>query len=392
MNIQELDQLYPHMVEWRRWLHQHPELSFKEEKTSAFIADQLTQWGIEVKKGVGGGYGVVGTIKGQSPGPNIALRADMDALPIQDKKNCDYASLEEGVMHACGHDGHVAILLGVAKYFSQHTDYFQGEIRLIFQPAEEVCPGGALSMIEDGVLDGIDAIYGLHLWTPLPVGVVGSAPGPLMASADEFFIDIHGRGGHGGIPHVAVDSIVAGAALVMQLQSIVSRSVDPLQPAVVTVGTIEGGAAQNVIAEKCRITGTVRAFDEQTRLAIRERIKALATATAQGYGASAAIDYLMGYPPLVNHEAETARFFEIASQQFGEEHVQMVNRLMPAEDFAYYLQHVPGCFMFVGAGNSNKQADYPHHHASFDIDEESLLIGAKLLAGMVRSHSLNEIT
>lgn len=392
MNIQELDQLYPQMVEWRRWLHQHPELSFKEEKTSAFIADQLTQWGIEVKKGVGGGYGVVATIKGQSPGPKIALRADMDALPIQDMKDCEYASLEKGIMHACGHDGHVAILLGAAKYFSQHTNDIQGEIRLIFQPAEEVCPGGALTMIEDGALDGIDAIYGLHLWTPLPVGEVGSAPGPLMASADEFFIDIHGRGGHGGIPHVAVDSIVAGAALVMQLQSIVSRSVDPLQPAVVTVGTIEGGAAQNVIAEKCRITGTVRAFDEQTRLAIRERIELLATSTAQGYGAAADIDYLMGYPPLVNHEAETARFFDIARQQFGEDHVKVINRLMPAEDFAYYLQHVPGCFMFVGAGNSDKKADYPHHHASFDIDEESLLIGAKLLVRMVHSHMLNEIT
>ncbi|WP_438351488.1 amidohydrolase [Paenibacillus sp. FA6] len=381
-----LNEIELKMIQWRRHLHRHPELSYQEENTAIFVATILRELGLEVQTGFGGGYGVVATLKGTLPGKTIALRADMDALPIQDEKGCEYASEVKGVMHACGHDGHTSILLGVATYFSHHRSKLQGEIIFIFQPAEEVCPGGAQGMIKSGVLNEVDVIYGLHLWTPLPVGSVGSATGALMAAADEFFIDIIGRGGHGGIPHVTIDSIVAGSALVMQLQSIVSRSVDPLQPAVVTVGTIEGGGAQNIISEKCRITGTVRTFDEDTRQMIRQRIESMASHTAQAYGATAVVDYVMGYPPLVNDDLEVERFFAVAEKTFASDRVLSLPKLMPAEDFAYYVQQIPGCFMFVGAGNSDKAMIYPHHHPLFDFDEEALRNGLKLFIAMVESH------
>ncbi|MWV45149.1 amidohydrolase [Paenibacillus sp. HJL G12] len=380
-----LNALQPQMVEWRRYLHRHPELSYHEEKTSRFIAGKLNELGLEVTTRVGGGHGVLAILKGGKPGKTVALRADMDALPIQDEKGCEYSSEVDGVMHACGHDGHTSTLLAVATYFCQRRQDVQGEIRFIFQPAEEVCPGGARGMIEAGVLQGVDVIYGVHLWTPFEAGTAASAPGPLMAAADEFFIDIMGKGGHGGMPHVTVDSVVAGAALVMQLQSIVSRTVDPLKPAVVTIGTIQGGSAQNVIAESCRITGTVRTFDEETRELIRGRIEDISHMTARTYGAEAKIDYLMGYPPLVNDEEETGRFFREAPSVFGADQVSQCDKIMPAEDFSYYLQEIPGCFMFVGAGNPDIQAIYPHHHPRFDFDETAMLSAAKLLVTMTQS-------
>lgn len=381
-----LNALQPQMVEWRRYLHRHPELSYHEEKTSQFVAGKLKELGLEVTTRVGGGHGILAVLKGGKPGKTVALRADMDALPIQDEKTCEYASEVKGVMHACGHDGHTSTLLAVATYFSQRRQDVEGEIRFIFQPAEEVCPGGAKGMIEAGVLRGADVIYGVHLWTPFAAGTAASAPGPLMAAADEFFIDIQGKGGHGGMPHVTVDSVVAGAALVMQLQSIVSRTVDPLRPAVVTIGTIQGGSAQNVIAESCRITGTVRTFDEETRELIRRRIEDISRWTAQTYGAEVQIDYLMGYPPLVNDEEETGRFFREAPAVFGADQVIRCEKIMPAEDFSYYLQEVPGCFMFVGAGNPEIDAIYPHHHPRFDFDESAMLNAAKLLVTMTQSY------
>ncbi|AZK46973.1 M20 family metallopeptidase [Paenibacillus lentus] len=382
--IQEtLKTFFPAMVERRRYLHRYPELSFQEQKTSAYVADELRKLGLDIVTGVGGN-GVIGTIKGQLPGKTVALRADMDALPIQDEKACEYASQVPGVMHACGHDGHTSVLLAVAEYFSVRKETLKGEIRLLFQPAEEVCPGGALSMIKDGALNGVDVIYGVHLWTPIPVGTTASRPGAFMASTDEFFIELTGRGGHGGMPHTAVDSVVAGAALVLQLQSVVSRSVNPLDPAVLTVGSIRGGTAQNVIADTCRLAGTVRCFHEETRKTIRERIEQLAHGTAQAYGAGAFIDYMAGYPSLVNHREEFERFQHIAATEVGLT-VEHSPQIMPAEDFAYYLQQVPGCFMLVGAGNPEKNAVYPHHHPKFDFDEEAMLHAASLLIAMTQA-------
>lgn len=380
-----LEHLFSKMVKWRRFLHMHPEVSFGEKKTAAFIEAQLREMGYEVTSGMGG-HGVMAVLKARQPGKTVVLRADMDALPIQDEKSCEYKSTVPGVMHACGHDGHMSILLAAASFFKQFEESVHGEIRFLFQPAEETCPGGALGMIEAGAINGADVIYGLHLWTPIQLGKAASSPGPVMAAADEFYIDIIGRGGHGGIPHVTADAVVAASALVMQLQTIVSRSVDPLQPAVVTVGTIAGGSAQNVIADRCRITGTVRTFDEEIRQLIRTRLESVTRATAEAYGTKAEIDYILGYPAVVNDEKEADRFFRSAPHVFGAEQVMLSPKMMPAEDFAYYLREIPGCFMFVGAGNADKNAVYPHHHPRFDFDEDAMLYGLKLMIEMVRAY------
>lgn len=386
MDKEALVQLYPVMVEHRRHLHRHPELSFKEKETSGYVAGHLRRLGVELVTGIGG-HGMIGRIKGARPGKTVAFRADMDALPIQDEKECDYASEVPGVMHACGHDGHTSALLAVAEYYSSRSGTLEGDIVLIFQPAEEVCPGGARSMIEAGALDGVDVIYGVHLWTPIPVGTAGSAPGPLMASNDDFIIEIRGKGGHGGMPHMAIDSVVAASALVLQLQSIVSRFVDPLQPAVVTIGSIQGGMAQNVIADRCRLSGTVRCFDEETRKWIARLVKQVTEGTVAAYGAEAEITYTTGYPSLINHEQEYARFYDVAGPAAGLQS-KLAAPIMPAEDFAYYLREIPGCFVLVGAGNREKGIIYPHHHPKFDIDEESMLHAATLLIAMRESYCL----
>jgi amidohydrolase len=380
------DDLQIHMVEWRRHLHRNPEVSFHEEKTSSFVAGMLESFGVEVKQHVGG-HGVIGSIRGDKPGPVVMLRADMDALPIQDEKDVEYASQQAGAMHACGHDGHISILLGTALYFSRHKHEIKGEIRFLFQPAEELLPGGALKVIADGGLEGVDVIYGIHLWTPLPVGVAASTPGPMMAAADDFYIEIKGKGGHGGMPQSTVDSLVAGSALVMQLQTVVSRSVDPLRPAVLTIGTMQAGSAQNIIAESCKMTGTVRTFDEETRSIMKERVHTVIAQTGAIYGAETQLNYIMGYPPVVNDEQETARFFREAVDVFGADSVQKSPMMMPAEDFAYYLQQIPGCFMFVGAGNPEKNAVYPHHHPKFDFDEDAMQNAVKLFIAMAKGYT-----
>lgn len=381
-----LVQLYPVMVEHRRYLHRHPELSFKEKETSSYVAAHLQRMGIELQTQATG-FGIIGRIQGSKPGKTVAFRADMDALPIQDEKQCDYASQVPGVMHACGHDGHTATLLALAQYYSLRREHLEGNIVLIFQPAEEVCPGGARSMIEAGALDDVDVIYGVHLWTPIPVGVAGSAPGALMASNDDFVIELRGKGGHGGMPHMAIDSVVAASALVLQLQSIVSRSVDPLQPAVVTIGSIQGGTAQNVIADRCRLSGTVRCFNEETRDMIARLVRQVVEGTAAAYGAEAEITYTTGYPSLVNHKQEYERFYSVAGASAGLKPL-LATPIMPAEDFAYYLKEVPGCFVLVGAGNPDKGITHPHHHPKFDIDEESMLHAAALLIAMRESYCL----
>ncbi|MUT66793.1 amidohydrolase [Paenibacillus sp. NEAU-GSW1] len=382
--IELLQRLYPDMVRWRRYLHQYPELSFKESETSKWIAKQLRAMGCKVREGVGG-YGIIAAITGELPGPVIALRADIDALPIQDEKQCEYASSVPGVMHACGHDGHTAALLAAASYYMQNKGSLAGERRLLFQPAEEVTPGGALQMIRDGALEGVDAIYGVHLWSPLPYGQVSTKPGAFMASADEFTLDIIGVGGHGGLPHHTVDTIVVGSALVQALQSIVSRSVNPLEPAVLTIGSFQAGSANNVIAERCQLKGTVRAFDEATRKLVQDRMTAIIHSVCEMYGAKYDFDFRLGYPPVVNDEHEAERFNEVAAALFGAEAVVAANPVMAAEDFAYYLKERPGCFMFVGARNEEAGAAYAHHHPKFDIDERAMLHSARLLIGMAES-------
>jgi amidohydrolase len=380
-----LQSLFPDMVKWRRHLHRHPELSYEEKRTSVFVEELLGQWGIEVRTGVGG-YGIVGTVRGAKPGPTVALRADMDALPIQDEKTCEYASTVPGVMHACGHDAHTSSLLGVAKLFADRRGELAGNIKLLFQPAEEVSPGGAAPMIADGALEGVDAVYGVHLWTPFPAGSVYSAAGPIMAAADEYVIQIKGKGGHGGLPHETVDSILVGAHLIVNLQTIVSRSIDPVEPCVVSVGKIQAGNSFNVIAESCYINGTVRSFDMRVRDRIVERMKQICARTGEMFGADIQLDYKIGYPPVVNDSAETERFFRVAASLFGPERAVRSPLIMAGEDFSYYLHRVPGCFMFVGAGNAEAGIVSPHHHPQFDIDETAMLQSAALLASMAEDY------
>jgi amidohydrolase len=379
--INNMHNYYADMVRWRRQLHENPELSFQEHRTSAFIRSLLESWGVEIMSG-SPGTAVIGRLVSEQTGPTVALRADMDALPIHDQKQCEYASKVPGIMHACGHDAHTAVLLALVHWFVDHPDVWKGEIIFIFQHAEELCPGGAVGVVDSGVLDTVDVIYGVHLWTPFPAGHVYCAPGPVMAAADEFQIEILGKGGHGGLPHTAIDSVLIGSHMVINLQSIVSRSINPTEPCVVSVGVMEAGTAFNVIAEKCMLKGTVRTFDEQVRQDVRARLEHIVNETSAIFGAQALLAYRDGYPPVINDAAEAERFTRAATVAFGSEHVHQSPRIMAAEDFAYYLQKRPGCYMFVGAGNVEKGITYPHHHPQFDIDEEAMLQAARLLAAM----------
>ncbi|MCK9905328.1 amidohydrolase, partial [Frankia sp. Cpl3] len=339
----------------------HPELSFHEVATPRKVADYLEALGMEVRTGVGG-RGVVGLLRGGKPGKTVALRADFDALPIQDAKDVDYKSQVPGVMHACGHDVHTAALLGVAKVLSEVKEEIPGNVVFIHQFAEEVAPGGAKPMIEDGCLDGVDVIYGAHVWSLEPYGTVGVAEGYAMAAADAFEIEIVGKGGHGAQPHLTVDSILVGSQLVMNLQQIVSRRVNPLKPAVLSVGSFVSGSAFNVIPNSAKIVGTVRTFDEDVRQLVEDAINQITQSTCEGAGATAAVEYKRGYDAVWNHPEETRRVEQLAKQIIGEEQVIHLEPSMGGEDFAYYLQKVPGTFFFVGGRNPELNAVYPHHH------------------------------
>ncbi|CAG7622678.1 amidohydrolase [Paenibacillus allorhizosphaerae] len=380
-----VEAVYPDMVKWRRYLHMNPELSFQESQTAAFVASLLQEWGIEARTGVGG-HGIVARIEGAAKGPTVALRADMDALPIQDEKSCEYASKVPGVMHACGHDAHTATLLGVAKLMNEHRDQLAGNVVFLFQPAEETTPGGAIEMIRDGALEGVDVIYGIHLWTPFETGAAYCKPGAIMAAADEFIIEIKGKGGHGGLPHQTVDSIYVASQLVVNFQGIVSRFSDPTQPCVVTVGSFHSGTSFNVIAETATLKGTVRTFDPELRLQVKRRLEDIAEYTCRMNGAECAIKYNLGYPPVINHAAEEERFRRAAAAALGEQGARTSPLIMAGEDYAYYLERIPGCFMFVGAGHKERGIVHPHHHPRFDIDEIAMHHAAKLFIRMTEDY------
>ncbi|TRY27036.1 amidohydrolase [Brevibacillus sp. LEMMJ03] len=374
-----LKEMEPQMVAWRRHLHQYPELSFQEEKTPAMIADILRELQFdEVRTGVGG-RGVVGVLHGGKPGATVALRADFDALPIQDEKEVAYKSKVPGVMHACGHDAHTSGLLGLATVLARHRDEIPGTITFLFQHAEEENPGGAIQMVEDGALQGVDAIFGAHLWSMCPVGTVWVSAGPVMANCDDFIIEIKGKGGHGAVPQETVDAIVIGSQIVGALQTIASRNISPLESVVVTVGTFHAGDNYNVIADRCRLTGTVRSFLPHVRDKAEQRLIEIAKGTAELMGGSAEVTYMRGYPAVINSEAETEIARQAAAAAVGWDNVERMEPTMGAEDFAYYLEKVPGSFLFVGAGNPQKGAGYPHHHPRFDIDESAMLIAAEVL-------------
>ncbi|MDQ0217601.1 amidohydrolase [Peribacillus cavernae] len=373
-----LEESFGEMVSIRRYLHQHPELSFKETKTAAYIADFYHQLGIEVHTGVGGN-GVVAKISGLKPGKTVALRADFDALPIQDEKDVPYKSAVPGVMHACGHDGHTALLLMLARAFHELKDELEGEYVFIHQHAEEYAPGGAKPMIKDGCLDGVDAIFGTHLWATVPTGTIQYRFGPIMAAADRFEIQIQGRGGHGAQPHKTNDAIVTASQLVIALQQIVSRRVSPIDSAVVTVGSLVADNAFNIIADKAKLIGTVRTFKEDVQDFIESEIEKIVNGICMAAGCSYEYVYHRGYPAVVPHDDETKQV--IQSARLVEE-VTAIEETVPdmsGEDFAYYLQNVKGTFFFTGALAEGTEIIYPHHHPKFDIDEKAMLIAAKTL-------------
>ena len=376
----EIQKISEHIYSYRRDFHQYPELSFQEYRTAETISKHLESFGIEHRTEVGK-TGVVGEIV-FGDGPTIALRADMDALPIQEVGDLKYKSKNEGVMHACGHDGHMAILLGAANALSKNKKLKKGKVRFIFQPAEEGA-GGARYMIKDGCLDEVDEIYGLHLWNYQPVGEIGVKNGPIMAAADMFDIIIKGKGGHGATPQGTVDAIVVASNLITMLQTIVSRNTNPLDNTVVTIGEINGGQNFNVIADEVRLTGTTRAYTENNRNMIKKRMQNIIDGVSKSFGAEIVLKYKEGYPPTVNHEDPTKLVLEASSMVVGKG-AGYPYLSMGGEDFSYYLQKVPGCFFFVGsAPDKNNILSTPHHCSHFDIDERSLLIGASVYVNLI---------
>lgn len=365
------------VIRYRRDLHRIPELGFSEEKTRDYLEQELRGLGLSPQRIAGTGLWV--DIEGDHPGPLVAVRADMDGLPLTEETGLEFSSEHPGVMHACGHDGHMAIVLALAERLQVGS--FAGTVRILFQPAEERPPGGALSLIEEGALSGVEHIWGLHLWSKLPVGVVDLAAGPRMANADEFIIRIKGRGGHGSQPEVTQDAVLIAAQTVVNLQSIVSRRIAPFEPAVVTCGTIHGGHTFNIIAETAEITGTVRTFDGETQLRIQDEIRRLAVGTSALYGAQAEVTYQTGYPALVNDEQSADAW---AEKLRGLVEFAQVNPDMGGEDFAYYLQKVPGAFLFLGCA-SGTQAAPPHHSPHFLIDERALPLGVEVLYRAIRN-------
>ncbi|MCL9661051.1 amidohydrolase [Paenibacillus hunanensis] len=385
--IDELNVLEQDIVGWRRHMHQYPELSFQEVKTSQFIADTLTGFGYEVRTGVGEG-GVIADLKGAQPGPTIAFRADFDALPIHEENDVPYRSQNDGVMHACGHDGHTASLLGVAHVLSRHTDQLKGNVRFIFQHAEEKIPGGAKAMIEDGALDGVDEVYGAHLASYLPYGRIAVVAGPAMAAADGFSIVIQGKGGHGARPDQTVDSIVVGSQVVGALQNIVARHVNPLKSAVVTVGVFQAGSAFNIIADTAKIEGTVRTFDPEVRKQIEEDIRTTLAGITAASRATFSLEYTNGYPAVVNPPEQADQVRAIVTDVLGEEALFEIEPAMGAEDFAYFLEERPGNFFYVGSQKDEATA-FAHHHPRFDIDERALLNTGRIFLGIVAEKLLS---
>lgn len=378
---EEAESLGADLTAWRRALHQYPELAFEEARTAAFVEEHLRALGIEVRTGVAR-TGVVGIVRAnRKKSPAVLLRADMDALPIQEEPGREYGSRYPGRMHACGHDGHTAMLLGAAKLLASRRTELERDVVLCFQPAEEV-GGGAREMIAEGVLDrdATSAAYALHLWSQFPAGTLHVRPGPIMAAQDEFTACFVGRGGHGAFPHLGVDPILAAAYGVTALQSIVSRSVDPIHPAVVSVGSLHGGSAPNVIPDSTRMDGTLRSFDEGVREVLRHRLREILEGTASASGCRLQFELRPGYPAVVNDPLAVERVRLEGSRVFGASNVEEPAPMAAAEDFAYFLQKVPGAFILVGAGNAERGITAPHHSPTFDIDESVLPRGSELLA------------
>jgi amidohydrolase len=381
--IKELAKAYaPEFTAVRRHLHSHPELSFQEFETSAFIQQQLTAFGVPFQAGIAG-TGIVALIEGKNPTSKvIALRADMDALPITEANDVPYKSINAGVMHACGHDVHTSCVLGATKILNELKDQFEGTIKILFQPGEEKHPGGASIMIEEGALENPrpDAILGMHVHPTLEAGKLGFCEGKYMASADEIYITIKGKGGHAAQPHLTVDTILVASQLVVSLQQIISRNNNPFSPSVLSICAFNGGFTTNVIPSEVKLMGTFRAMDETWRFKAHELIRKQAVGIAEAMGAEIDIEILVGYPTLYNNEAVTRKARHFATEYLDGEHVGDTEIRMGAEDFAFYSQVVPACFFRLGTGNVARGITSGVHTPTFDVDEHAIEIGMGTMA------------
>lgn len=372
----------------RHHLHANPELSFEEEKTAALVADKLEAWGYEVTRNVGG-YGIVGRLSAGSGQRSVAIRADMDALPIHETTGLPYASETAGKMHACGHDGHTTMLLGAAEYLAR-TKNFNGTVNLVFQPAEEAGGiSGAQAMIADGLFERFpcDAIFGLHNHPGAPEGHFLTRSGPLMASADTVIIKVIGKGGHASRPHLTIDPVMVASSLVMALQTVVARNIDPTETAVITVGSIHGGEASNVIPEDVTLALSVRSFSPVVRARLESRILELATTHVAAYGATAEIDYQHGYPVVVNSEKETEFATQVVKELVGDDKVAICPLIPGSEDFAYFLEHKPGSFLRLGNGVNSAFL----HNSKYDFADANLTVGAALWARIAERYLASDI-
>ncbi len=379
----EIDERVPDLIAMRRDLHEHPELAFEEVRTSGIVAQRLRALGMDVQTGIAK-TGVVGLLRGTASkngsGRTIALRADMDALPIHELNDVEYRSHVDGKMHACGHDGHTAILLTVADILSRRREQLAGNVKFLFQPAEERI-GGALPMVEAGVMEGVDGVIGLHVFSNHPVGRVGVRAGTVFASADSFTLTVHGKGGHAAMPQTAVDPILISAQIINALQSLISRETSPFSPAVITIGTIHAGTASNIISEKAVLQGTMRAFTVEQRAYLQQRIHEVAEGIAALHRGSCEVDFSDGCPPCINDPAMAALIERAAEATVGKDAVDSGEEILTSgsDDMAHFLNQAPGCYFIVGAQNEAKGAKYPHHHPRFEIDEDSLPISVEIL-------------
>lgn len=373
-----LDQRFDEMQTIRRYLHMHPELSYQEFETAKYICNFYDELGIPYEKNVGEN-GIVARIEGQLPGRTVALRADFDALPIQEETGVDYQSLVPNVSHACGHDGHTATLLTVAKTLFENRESLAGTYVMIHQHAEEITPGGAKTMVAAGCLDGVDAVFGTHLWSQYESGTVQTCPGPMMAGADRFTLKIIGAGGHGAMPHTTIDAITLGAQIISTLQQIVSRRISPTSPAVLTIGSFHAGNAFNVVAGTAELTGTVRTFSTDLRENIILEMERIIKGLCEAAGATYEFDYTRGHPPVINNAAMAQFVLDTAATVPTVANVEVIEASMVGEDFSYYLLEKPGAFFFTGAKPLTGTA-YPHHHPKFNFDEKAMVVAAKTMA------------
>ncbi|OMF60814.1 N-acyl-L-amino acid amidohydrolase [Paenibacillus sp. FSL R5-0490] len=374
--LTKVDEVYSEVIEWRRYLHENPELSFQEVHTANYVYKKLESFGgLDLSRPTE--TSVLARLKGSKPGRVIALRADMDALPIGEKTGLPFASKNAGVMHACGHDAHTSMLLGAAKLLTEDKENLSGEIVFIFQHAEELPPGGARELVAAGVMEGIDQVVGLHLMATIPFGTIGIRDGAITSASDIFEITVQGKGGHASTPELTVDPVAAGAQIVSGLNHIVARSVGPLDSAVVSVTRFHGGEAFNVIPDTVEIGGSVRVLDNTTRELVKKRISETAEGIARAHGAEVKVEYTYGYNPVVNNAELTKEITNLLETQFTDRNIEWIDPMLGGEDFSAFSEVRPGCYIMIGAGNDQKGITFPHHHPKFDLDEEAMKDGLK---------------